>query len=94
LASELRKSFSKQRRRIRKIRELARLGRVEFARRIGVSPPQIIRYEKGWDRPGRATTLNICREFNVNEKWLTGGEAPIYRNTASTRGKFVITERI
>jgi transcriptional regulator with XRE-family HTH domain len=67
---------------------------VEFAQRIGVSPPQIIRYEKGWDRPGRATTLNICREFNVNEKWLTGGEAPIYRNTASTRGKFVITERI
>jgi DNA-binding XRE family transcriptional regulator len=94
LASEFRKSFSKQGRRIREIRELARLGRVEFARRIGVSPPQITRYEKGWDRPGRATTLNICREFNVNEKWLTSGEAPIYRNTASTPGKFIITETI
>ena len=78
MASELRRSFSKQGRRIREIRERARLGRVEFARRIGVSPPQIIRYENGWDRPGRATTLNICREFNVNEKWLTNGEEPIY----------------
>jgi hypothetical protein len=33
----------------------------------------ITRYEKG-DQPGRATTLNICREFNVNEKWLTSGK--------------------
>jgi len=65
---------------------------VEFARRIGVSPPQITRYEKGWDRPGRATTLNICREFNVSEKWLTSGETPIHRNTVSTPGKVIITD--
>jgi hypothetical protein len=55
------------------------------------TPPQITRYEKAWDRPGRATTLNICRDFNLNEKWLTSGERPIYRNTVSKPGKFVIT---
>jgi transcriptional regulator with XRE-family HTH domain len=59
---------------------------VEFAQRIGVSPPQIIRYEKGWDRPGRATTLNICREFNVNEKWLTSGK-PKPKSPASVLGQ-------
>ena len=33
--------------------------------------------ERGIDRPRRATALNICREFGVNEEWLTAGTGPI-----------------
>ncbi len=60
--------------RIKKIRKEKGLTQVEFGEKIGVKGNTVTNYETGLRNPTDAVVLSICREFNVNEKWLRTGE--------------------
>ena len=65
--------------RIRKLRKILDLTQTEFAEKIGLVQNTITGYEKGRILPSDQTILFICREFNVNEKWLREGIGEIFR---------------
>ncbi len=60
--------------RIKKLRKVLDLTQREFGERIGVKPNTIATYEIGRNEPIDAVISLICREFNVNERWLRTGE--------------------
>lgn len=60
--------------RLKKLRKELGLTQEEFAARIGVKRAAISNYEIGRNEPIDAVISLICREFNVNEKWLRTGE--------------------
>lgn len=57
------------------------LSQKEFADRIGLSENFVWMVEKGNRIPSDRTISDICREFNVNPKWLRDGEEPIFMPT-------------
>lgn len=59
--------------RIKKIRKNVGLTQLEFGKLIGVKGNTITNYENGLRNPTDAVVLSICREFNINEKWLRTG---------------------
>lgn len=59
--------------RIKQIRKEAGLTQVEFGSKIGVKGNTVTNYETGLRNPTDAVILSICREFNINEEWLTDG---------------------
>lgn len=64
--------------RIKQIRIDHKLTQVEFGKRIGVKGNTVTGYETGLRSPTDAIILSICREFNVNEKWLRTEEGDPY----------------
>lgn len=80
------KPFERLGKRIAEVRENSGLNQQQFADRVGVSQTQISAYERGVDQPRRATALNICREFDVNEQWLTEGKGPKYKEPVVNEG--------
>lgn len=60
--------------RIKKLRKELGLTQQEFADRIAISRGALATYEVGRNEPIDAVIALICREFNVNEKWLRTGE--------------------
>lgn len=64
--------------RIKKLRKALGLTQKEFGERIGVKPNTIGTYEIGRNEPIDAVLTLICREFNVNEKWLRTGEGEMF----------------
>lgn len=50
----------------------------EFANRIGVSRNSVANYETKVREPVAAVFSLICREFNVNEKWLREGVGEMF----------------
>lgn len=64
--------------RLKKIRTDCGLNQIEFSKRIGVTNAHISRMEKGITVPSDSLTKLICKEFGVNEEWLTAGIEPIY----------------
>lgn len=60
--------------RIRKVRKNNQLNQTDFGARIGVKQTTIAGYETGAKNPLDAVIIAICKEFNVNEKWLRTGE--------------------
>lgn len=60
--------------RIRYIRDTREhLTMEQFARRIGLTPSSISRFEAGSANPSKQTLRSICREFQVSEDWLVNG---------------------
>lgn len=52
----------------------------EFARRINLTPAYISKLDKQPDCvPSERTISDICREFNVSEKWLRTGEGEMFK---------------
>ena len=51
----------------------------EFADKLGLSENYIWQIEKGERIPSDRTIADICREFNVNERWLRTGEGEPFR---------------
>lgn len=49
-----------------------------FAKRINVSQPFVSQLTSGVSAPSDRTILDICREFNVSEKWLRTGEGEMF----------------
>lgn len=64
--------------RLKKLRKSLDLTQQEFANRIGISRNNIASYETGKSSLGDAVISLICREFNVNEKWLRDGTGEIF----------------
>ena len=65
--------------RIRKLRKYLGLTQKDFGNRIGVKGNTIATYESGRNEPIDSVISLICREFNVNEKWLRTGEGEMFR---------------
>lgn len=65
--------------RIKKIRKELDLTQQEFADNLGISRGNIASYEVGKNPPSVAVISLICREFNVNEKWLKTGEGEMFQ---------------
>lgn len=50
----------------------------EFAEKMGISKNYVSLIENGKKKPGDRLISDICREFNVNEKWLRDGIGDMY----------------
>lgn len=66
--------------RIKAIRKQKKLTQSEFGAIIGVKGNTITNYESGKRAPSDAVIFSICREFNVNERWLRTGEGEMFRD--------------
>lgn len=64
--------------RIKELRKTLGLTQQEFADRLGISRGNIATYETRDGSPGTSVIALICREFNVNEKWLRTGEGETF----------------
>ncbi len=65
--------------RIKSLRKSLDLTQQEFADRIGLKRNSVASYEIGRNEPMDAVILSICREFNVNEKWLKTGVGEMFK---------------
>ena len=64
--------------RLKKIRKELDMTQQEFADKLGTARNNIAGYETGKRNPSNAVISLICREFNVNEKWLRTGEGDMF----------------
>lgn len=63
--------------RIAAVIQASGLTKTAFAERVKVSPQHISRLAKD-GTPSERTILDICREFNVSERWLRTGEGEMF----------------
>lgn len=63
--------------RIKEIRAYYQLSQVDFAKNIGVTNAHISKIEKGGTVPSEALIKLICKEYQVNERWLKEGILPM-----------------
>lgn len=59
--------------RIRRIRNEAGLTQEKFAEKLGIKRNTVATYETTDKVPMDSIITSICREFNINEKWLRHG---------------------
>lgn len=64
--------------RIRQVRNALNLTQSEFAVRLKSVQNTITGYETGRRNPSNQVLELICREFNVNEKWLRTGAGNMF----------------
>jgi len=64
--------------RIKKLRKELVLTQQAFAERIGLKQNSIALIESGKRNISTQAILSICREFNVNEKWLRTGSGEMF----------------
>lgn len=77
--------------RIKYLRKTLNLTQAEFANKIGLSRSNIANIEVSRIKVTDRTIKDICREFNVNEKWLCDEIGDIFINNHSY---FSINERL
>lgn len=68
--------------RIKKLRKTLDLTQQKFADRIGSTQNVLANYETGRRNPSSSVINNICKTFNVNEKWLRTGEGEMFLETS------------
>lgn len=64
--------------RIKKVRKELDITQQKFAERIGTTQNTIANYETNHRKPSAAAINNICKTFNVSEKWLRAGEGEMF----------------
>lgn len=64
--------------RLHHLRKALKLSQEDFGKRLGVTGASISRLEKGERNITEQMILSICREFNVNEKWLRHDEGEMF----------------
>ena len=67
------KGGDKVKERIKELRKYLGLTQQKFADRLGLKRQTIAAYEIGNIEPSDSTILLICKEFEINEKWLRTG---------------------
>lgn len=67
--------------RIRKLRKTLDLTQQKFGERIGVKGNTVAQYELGRNKPLDSVISLICREFDVNEKWIRTGSGEMFVKT-------------
>lgn len=65
--------------RIKTLRSTLGMKQVDFANKISRTQAVFSKYESGAIAITDRTIADICREFNVNEKWLRAGEGPMFK---------------
>lgn len=50
----------------------------EFAKRLDLSQPFVSELCSGVKKPSKHTIADICKEFNVEERWLRTGEGEMF----------------
>lgn len=65
--------------RLKILRKNFKLTQSEFGSKLGVTKSNISVIEKGSTRVTDRMVNDLCREFNVNEKWLREGIEPIFK---------------
>lgn len=65
--------------RIKKIRKEKNLKQAELGEILGVKETTVTSWETGARSPAEPVLIAICREFNINEKWLNTGEGEMFR---------------
>lgn len=70
--------------RLKRLRKELGLTQEEFAARIGIKRAAISNYEIGRNEPIDAVIALICREFDVNEKWLRTGDGEMFMAKSRT----------
>lgn len=60
--------------RVKKVRKSKEMTMEKFGERLGVTRTAISNIEKGYRGLTEQMLRAICREFNVNEKWLRTGD--------------------
>lgn len=64
--------------RIKEIRKANSLTLEKFGERIGMKKSSVSQLENGINSVTEQTLISICREFNVNERWLRIGEGEMF----------------
>lgn len=64
--------------RIKSLRKNLNMNQTDFGSKIGLKQTTIAGYETGSREPNDAVILSICKEFNVNEKWLRNGTGEMF----------------
>ena len=64
--------------RLKKLRKELDMTQQEFADKLGTARNNIAGYETGKRNTSNAVISLICREFNINEKWLRTGEGEMF----------------
>lgn len=67
--------------RIKAIRKELGLTQKDFGVQIGIASNTITGYETGVRVPSPQVIRSICREFNVNEEWLSTGQGEMFCQT-------------
>ena len=70
--------------RIKELRKHLNLNQTEFGEKIGVRQTTIAGYESGGRTPLDTVIASICKEFNVNERWLRFGEGDMLRKVSKS----------
>lgn len=65
--------------RLKLLRKELGLTQEKFAERLNIKRNTLANYEIGRNEPIDAVISLICREFNVNEKWLRTGEGEMFK---------------
>lgn len=66
--------------RVKELRKTLGLTLEEFGTRVGVTRMSISKIETGKNSLTTQMCTAICREFNVNEKWLREGSGEIFKS--------------
>lgn len=64
--------------RLKLLRKELGLTQEKFADRLSIKRNTIAKYETGRNEPIDAVISLICREYNVNEKWLRTGKGDMF----------------
>ncbi|MDO5696207.1 MAG: helix-turn-helix transcriptional regulator [Eubacteriales bacterium] len=64
--------------RIKQLRKTLKLSGAKFGEKIGLKQSAVSLIENGRNNATDQTITSICREFNVNERWLRTGEGEMF----------------
>lgn len=64
--------------RIKQLRQALGITQQEFADRLRIKRGAVANYEIGRNEPIDAVIAMICREYNVNDRWLRTGEGEMF----------------
>lgn len=67
--------------RIKEVRIASGKSQTDFAKALSISRSAICKIESGENTPSEQTIKLICREFNINEEWLTDGIGEMKKTT-------------
>ena len=70
--------------RIKQLRHILGLTQQNFSDRLKIKRGAIANYEIGRNNPSDSVIALICREFNINEKWLCNGTGKIFKSDRDT----------
>lgn len=78
--------------RLKLLRKELGMTQEKFAERLNIKRNTLANYEIGRNVPIDAVIALICKEYNVNEKWLRTGEGEMFRQLLPTDEVAVFVE--